>query len=51
MAFKHKVLPGETLNTISQKYGFANYKKAGVSSVPSGNFDLIKTRGGKKIIK
>ena len=42
MAFKHKVLPGETLNTISQKYGFANYKKAGVSSVPSGNFDLIR---------
>lgn len=42
MAYKHKVLTGETLNQISQKYGFANYKLAGVSSVPSGNFDLIR---------
>ena len=42
MAFKHKVLQGENLNSISQKYGFANYKKAGISSVPSGNFDLIR---------
>ena len=42
MAFKHTVSSGETLNTISQKYGFSNYKNAGITSVPSGNFDLIK---------
>ena len=42
MAYKHKVLSGETLNQISQKYGFTNYKTAGISSVPSGNFDLIR---------
>ena len=42
MAYKHKVLPGENLNQISQRYGFANYKLAGISSVPSGNFDLVR---------
>lgn len=42
MAFKHLVSSGETLNSISQKYGFTNYKTAGISSVPSGNFDLIR---------
>lgn len=42
MAFKYKVAPGDTLNQIANRYGFANYKLAGVSSVPSGNFDLIR---------
>lgn len=42
MAFKYKVQSGETLNTIASRYGFANYKQAGISSVPSGNFDLVR---------
>ena len=41
MAFKHKVKPGESLNSIARNYGFSDYKTAGVTSVPSGNFDLI----------
>lgn len=36
------VQAGDTLNTIAQKYGFPDYIKAGISSVPSGNFDFIK---------
>lgn len=32
---------GDTLNGIASKFGFANYKDAGVSTVPSGNFDQI----------
>lgn len=42
MAFTYRVQQGDTLNAIAQKYGFANYKQAGISSVPSGNFDLIR---------
>ncbi len=42
MAFKYKVQSGETLNQIAKRYGFVGYKEAGVSSVPSGNFDLIR---------
>lgn len=42
MSFKYKVQQGDTLNKIANKYGFTNYKQAGVSSVPSGNFDLIR---------
>jgi len=30
------------LNSIVQRYNFSNYKEAGVKSVPSGNFDLIR---------
>jgi hypothetical protein len=42
MPYKYTVQKGDTLNDISQKYGFKNYKEAGVESVPSGNFDLIR---------
>lgn len=42
MAFKYKVQAGENLNSIANKYGFANYKDAGISAVPSGNFDLVR---------
>jgi hypothetical protein len=42
MATKYKVKEGDTLNSIAQNYGFSNYKEAGISSVPSGNFDLIR---------
>lgn len=42
MAFRYTVKQGDSLNAISQKYGFSNYKMAGISSVPSGNFDLIR---------
>lgn len=42
MAFKYKVQQGDTLNSIAQKHGFSNYKEAGISSVPSGNFDLVR---------
>lgn len=44
MAFKYTVKDTDTggLNSIVKKYGFANYKQAGISSVPSGNFDLIR---------
>lgn len=42
MAFNYTVKKGDTLNSIAQRYGFSNYKQAGVSSVPSGNFDLIR---------
>jgi len=42
MSIQHTVSSGETLNSISQKYGFSNYKTAGITSVPSGNFDLIR---------
>ena len=42
MAYNYTVKKGDTLNTIAQAHGFANYKDAGVASVPSGNFDLIK---------
>lgn len=42
MAFKYKVQSGDTLNSISASHGFSNYKDAGISSVPSGNFDLVR---------
>lgn len=41
MPFTHTVQQGETLNQIANKYGFRNYRDAGVNSVKSGNFDLI----------
>lgn len=47
MAFIYEVKKGDTLNAIAQRYGFSNYKTAGISSVPSGDFDLI--RPGEKI--
>lgn len=42
MSYSYTVKQGDTLNGIAQQHGFSNYKDAGVSSVPSGNFDLIK---------
>lgn len=42
MAFTYTVKKGDTLNSISARYGFSNYKAAGISSVPSGNFDVIR---------
>lgn len=42
MAFNYTVKQGDTLNSIANRYGFKNYKEAGVSAVPSGNFDVIK---------
>lgn len=42
MATKYVVKPGDTLNSIASQYGFSNYKEAGITSVPSGNFDLIR---------
>jgi hypothetical protein len=42
MAYTYKVKKGDTLNSIANQYGFANYKDAGVSSVPSGNFELVR---------
>jgi len=36
------VKQGDTLNSISQSLGYENYKDAGVTSVPSGDFDLIR---------
>jgi len=47
MPYTYTVKSGDTLNSISNKYGFSNYKKAGISSVPSGNFNLIHP--GEKI--
>lgn len=42
MPVTYKVQKGDTLNSIAQRYGYSNYKDAGISSVPSGNFDLIR---------
>ncbi len=42
MAYKYTVKEGDTLNSIAQQHGFSNYQSAGVSSVPSGNFNLIR---------
>ncbi len=42
MSFNYTVKKGDTLNKIANAHGFRNYKDAGVSSVPSGNFDLIR---------
>ncbi len=41
MSFTVKVQAGDTLNSISNRYGFRNYKDAGITSVKSGNFDKI----------
>lgn len=38
----YEVQTGDTLNIIAVKYSFSNYKMAGITSVPSDNFDLIK---------
>lgn len=42
MPVTYKVKKGDTLNSIAQRYGYSDYKEAGISSVPSGNFDLIR---------
>ena len=43
MAYKYKVQAGDnSLNTIASRFGFSNYKEAGVSTVPSGDFDMIR---------
>lgn len=42
MPVTYKVKKGDTLNSIAARYGFKDYKSAGISSVPSGNFDLIQ---------
>ena len=41
MAITYKVAKNDTLNSISQRYGFKNYKEAGISGYKSGNPDLI----------
>ena len=38
----YTVKPGDTLNKIANSYGYKDYKEAGITSVPSGNFDLIR---------
>lgn len=48
----YTVKAGDTLNSIAQAQGYANYREAGITSVPSGNFNLIRpgdviTIGGK----
>jgi len=42
--FKYTVKKEDSagLNSIVSRFGFSNYREAGVSSVPSGNFDLIR---------
>ena len=42
MSYTYTVKAGDTLNAIAQSHGFSNYKDAGIASVPSGNFDLIR---------
>jgi hypothetical protein len=42
MALDYTVKEGDTLNGIATANGFSNYQDAGITSVPSGNFDLIK---------
>lgn len=44
MAFVYTVKDTDTagLNSIVSRFGYANYKDAGISSVPSGNFDVIR---------
>lgn len=41
MSFTYTVKSGDTLNSIAKKHGFNSYSSAGITSVPSGNFDLI----------
>jgi len=42
--FTYTVQPGDYrgLNYIAQQHGFSNYGEAGITSVPSGNFNLIR---------
>lgn len=42
MSYTYTVKAGDSLNKIAQAHGFSNYKDAGVTSVPSGNFDMIR---------
>lgn len=44
MAYKYTVQNTDSggLNSIAQRFGFKNYKEAGVSAVPSNNFDVIR---------
>lgn len=44
MAYQYTVTANDTagLNSIANRFGFSDYKAAGVGSVPSGNFDLIR---------
>lgn len=42
MATTYTVKEGDTLNAISQKYGFKSYKDAGITGYKSGNPDLIR---------
>lgn len=42
MPISYTVKQGDTLNKIASSYGYKDYKDAGVSSVSSGNFDLIR---------
>ena len=42
MATTYTVKEGDTLNGISQKYGFKSYKDAGITGYKSGNPDLIR---------
>lgn len=53
MAQTYTVKAGDTLNAIASKYGFKNYKEAGITGYKSGNADLIRpgevlTIGGVK---
>jgi len=41
-ATAYEVQLGDTLNMIAIKYGYTNYKLAGITYVPSENFDLIR---------
>lgn len=41
-ATKYTVKAGDTLNSIAQQYGYKDYKEAGITSVPSGDFNLIR---------
>lgn len=40
--YQYTVKSGDTLNKIVQGMGFSDYKAAGITSVPSGNFDLVR---------
>lgn len=42
MAKEYIVTKGDTLNDISQRFGFKNYKEAGITGYASGNPDLIR---------
>ncbi len=44
MAFVYTVKDTDTagLNSIVSRFGYSNYKDAGITAVPSGNFDVIR---------